>query len=75
MGWMAEVQFLAGQEIFLYSIASRPALGPTQPPIQWVPVALPQEVKQPGGEADCSPPSSAKIKYSDAVPPLSLMSS
>jgi hypothetical protein len=28
------------QEIFLYSIAFRPALEPTQPPIQWVPQAL-----------------------------------
>jgi hypothetical protein len=25
---------------FLYFTASRPALGPTQPPIQWVPRAL-----------------------------------
>jgi hypothetical protein len=26
-----------GQRIFLLAPASRPALGPTQPPIQWVP--------------------------------------
>jgi hypothetical protein len=26
-----------GIEIFLYSAESRPTLGPTQPPIQWVP--------------------------------------
>jgi hypothetical protein len=25
-----------GQEAFLYSTASRPALGPSQPPLQWV---------------------------------------
>jgi hypothetical protein len=30
-----------GQDIFLYSRASRMALGPTQPPIQWVPGTLP----------------------------------
>jgi hypothetical protein len=26
-----------GQVIFLYSTASRPVLGPTQPPVQWIP--------------------------------------
>jgi hypothetical protein len=26
-----------GQEIFLFSVTSRPALEPTQAPIQWVP--------------------------------------
>jgi hypothetical protein len=29
-----------GQEIFLFFEASRPFLGPTQPPIQWVPGML-----------------------------------
>jgi hypothetical protein len=38
------------------------ALGPTQPHIQWVPGALSLEVKQPGREADHSPPSSAEVK-------------
>jgi hypothetical protein len=40
---------------------SRPALGPTQPPIQWVPGALSLGVKRAGREADHSPPSSAKV--------------
>jgi len=30
-----------GLGIFLFTIASRPALGPTQPPIQWLPGAFP----------------------------------
>jgi hypothetical protein len=30
-----------GLEIFLFTTVSRLALGPTQPPIQWVPEALP----------------------------------
>jgi hypothetical protein len=41
-----------GQEIFLFSTASRPALGPTQSRIQWVPGAVPQGLKQPELEAD-----------------------
>jgi hypothetical protein len=41
---------------------SRPALEPTQPPIQWVLGALSLEIKRPGREADHSPPSSAEVK-------------
>jgi hypothetical protein len=44
-------------KIFLLSTPSRPALEPTQLLIQWVTGALSSEVKQPGGEADHSPPS------------------
>jgi hypothetical protein len=38
------------------------ALGPTQPPIQWVSGALSLGVKRPGSEADHSRPSSAEVK-------------
>jgi hypothetical protein len=48
--------------IFLFTTASRTALGLTQPPIQWVPGALSPGVKWPGREADRSPPSSAEVK-------------
>jgi hypothetical protein len=37
-------------------------VGPTHPPIQWVPGALSLGVKLPGREADHSPPSSAEVK-------------
>jgi hypothetical protein len=57
-------------KIFLFFTASRPALGPTQPHIQWVPGAL-----SPGQEADHSPPSSAEVKNDGAIPPLPHMSS
>ena len=40
---------------------SRPALGPTQPPTQWVQVSLPG-VKRPGRGVDYPPPSSAEVK-------------
>jgi hypothetical protein len=45
-------------KIFLLSIASAKAPGPTQPPIQWV--------KGQGGEADHSFPASAKDKNGGA---------
>jgi hypothetical protein len=45
----------------LFTTVSRPALGPTQSPIQWVPGALSLGVKRPGREADHSPPSSAEV--------------
>ena len=44
---------------FLFSGASKLALGPTQPPIQQAMRALPSEVKQPGHISVHSPPSNA----------------
>jgi hypothetical protein len=60
-----------GWEFFLFTTVSRPALGSTQPPIQWVLGALSLGVKLPGRETDHSPPSSAQIKngWSYTSPP------
>jgi hypothetical protein len=51
-----------GLGILLFSTASRTALGPVQPPIQWVRGALSLGVNPPGREADHSPPSRAEVK-------------
>jgi hypothetical protein len=48
--------------IFLFTTASRTALGATQSAIQWIVGVVSLEVKRPGCEADHSPPSSAEIK-------------
>ena len=44
-----------------FSKPSRPALGPTQPPIQWIPGLFPG-VKRPGRGVDHPPSSSARVK-------------
>jgi hypothetical protein len=51
-----------GLGMFHFDTVSRTALRPIQPPIQWVLGALSRGVKQPGREADHSPPSIAEIK-------------
>jgi hypothetical protein len=45
-----------------HTTASRMALGPTQPPLQWVPGALSLGVKRPGRETDHSPTSNVEVK-------------
>jgi hypothetical protein len=59
-----------GQEIPFYCTASRPDLGPTQPPKQQAPGALSSKVNRPGREVDHSPPSSAEVKNGGAIPSL-----
>jgi hypothetical protein len=65
MGWMIGVlgfNSWRGLGIFLFTTASGTTLGPTQPPIQWVPGAVSLGVKRQECEADHSPPSSAEVK-------------
>jgi hypothetical protein len=59
-----------GKSFCSFSATSRPALEPTQPPIQWILEAVPLEVKRQGREADHSPPSSADFKNGGSIPPL-----
>jgi hypothetical protein len=51
-----------GLGIFLFTTASRTALGPTQSPIQWVQGALSLGVKRPGREANHPPSFSTEVK-------------
>jgi hypothetical protein len=54
-------------KIFLSSIVSKPALGSTQPLIQWEQGALSPGIKRLGREANYSPPASANVKDAGAV--------
>jgi hypothetical protein len=56
------VRVPVGSRIFCSQTSSRPALGPTQPPIQGVPRALSSGVKRPWREFDHSLPTSAEVK-------------
>jgi hypothetical protein len=55
----------AGVYVLVGARLSRPGLGPTQPPIQWVLMALSPGVKRPGHETDHLPPSSVVVKTVD----------
>jgi hypothetical protein len=58
------------RETFLFSIASRPVLGPSQRPIHWVPAVISLWVKRKGREADKPSPFSAEVKNNVAIPHL-----
>jgi len=51
-----------GLGIFIFTTASRTALGPTQPHTQLLPGSLSLGVKRPGREADHSYPSSVEVE-------------
>jgi hypothetical protein len=57
----SRVRFPQVLGIFLFTV-SRTVLGPTQPPLQWVPGSLSLGVRRLGRETDHSPPSSAEVK-------------
>jgi hypothetical protein len=63
------------QEIFLFSVASRPALGSTQLLIQRVRGEISQQAKWLGHEADLLLPFSAEVKNGEDIPPLPFISS
>jgi hypothetical protein len=59
---------------FLFSIMSRPALGPANPPVQWVPGDVSTGVKRQGREADHSLSSGVEVKKGGVAPPHPLKS-
>jgi len=68
MGWTTRVQFLAGAT-FSSPPHPRPALGSTQPPIQWVLGALIPAEKRPGHEVDYLH-LVYRLRICGAIPPL-----
>jgi hypothetical protein len=54
------------RDFFLFATASRPVLGPVQPPVKRVPEALSLGVKRSGHKADTSSPSTAGVKMCSA---------
>jgi hypothetical protein len=65
MGWMIGVLGFDSQQglgILLFTTVFRMALGPIQPPIQWMPGALSLGIKWLRREADHSPPSNGEVK-------------
>jgi hypothetical protein len=60
--WSSTVLFPKGLEIFLFTTMFRTALGPIQPPIQWVSRALSLGAKRPGREVEHSLPSITEVK-------------
>jgi hypothetical protein len=73
-GYTRGVRFPTGTRGFLFSIASRPALGSNQPPVEWVQGAISLKIKWLEREADHSPPSRVKVKNGGAILPLLHMS-
>jgi hypothetical protein len=76
MLWAGGCSLIPGRgSIFLFSIASRLAVGPNQSPIQWVLRAVPSRLQWLGCEPDDLLPSSVDIKNEGAIPPFLALSS
>jgi hypothetical protein len=72
----SRVRFPAVAGNFLFTTASRTALGPTRPPVHWIPGVLSLGVKRLGPEADHWPPPSAEVKNAwsyTSTPPIRLL--
>jgi len=75
MAWITGVHFPMAAEVFLFATTSRPALGLTSLFPKGIEGSFPR-VNQLGCAADCSPPSSAKVKNvcgSTSTPPYVYM--
>ena len=61
--WLDDPRFESrqGQKIFHFSRTSKPAVGSTQPSVQWAPAVL-SGLKWQGREADHTSPSGAEVK-------------
>jgi hypothetical protein len=74
--WAEQPGFDSGHRSFFFAIASRLALGATQPPNHWIPLDLFPGVKQLGHETH-PPPSSAEVKigwrFTSTVPYVLIM--
>jgi hypothetical protein len=73
-GWMAGVRFASGERLVSSPVTTRPTLGLTQAPFQWLPGALSPGVIRQRREADYSSQSTAEVKKVGAIPPLPNMS-
>lgn len=70
MGSSPEVRFPARTKTLFFSTSARQALGPTQPPMEWVSGAFSSRVKRLGREAHHSPPPSAEVRNTAAILPV-----
>jgi hypothetical protein len=67
VAWRFGVRFPAGARLLLFPTVYIQALGPTWPPIPWIPRSCSLGVKRPVREADHSTHPSAEVKNGGAI--------